>query len=150
VPLDADGFFIERAPYASVAASVSRAATSSGGADWPGVVKTAAGAVLGGSGTFSVADSFMDRGELTPLGDAQPFEYTPGILSDAADRLAASTNNPNYAAKMLGYDRKTFGAILHRFKPGNGLGPADNVIWHDNGDVYFKGDYIGNFHDWAN
>jgi hypothetical protein len=128
---------------------VSSVASSGGEADWPGAVETAAGAVLG-TGTLGVADSFADGDESTPPGDAQPFEYTPNVLSDDAEQLAASTNNPNHAAKMLGYDRKTFGAILHRFKPGNGLGPGDNVIWHDNGDVYFKGDYIGNFHDWAN
>ncbi|SAK71896.1 hypothetical protein AWB76_04518 [Caballeronia temeraria] len=86
--------------------------------------------------------------ESTSLAHARPFEYVLDDLSES-ERLAASTNNPNCAAKMLGYDRKTFGDILHKFKPGNGLGPADNVIWHDNGDVYFKGDYIGNFHDWA-
>jgi hypothetical protein len=80
---------------------------------------------------------------------AEPFEYAPDTLSGDVEELAASTSNPNYAAKMLGYDRKTFGDILHKFKPGNGLGPADNVIWHDSGDVYFKGDYIGNSHDWA-
>jgi len=59
------------------------------------------------------------------------------------------TNNPNYAAKTLGYDRKTFRDILHLFKKDNGLGPADNVIWHDNGDVYFQGNRIGSFHEWA-
>ncbi|SMG61432.1 hypothetical protein [Paraburkholderia susongensis] len=83
------------------------------------------------------------------LSDAQPFDYRPAMPDGNAEELAASTNNPNYAAKMLGYDRKTFGDILHKFKPRNGLGPADNVIWHDNGDVYFKGNYVGNFHDWA-
>ncbi|EEA01637.1 hypothetical protein BH160DRAFT_3008, partial [Burkholderia sp. H160] len=84
------------------------------------------------------------------LGNAQPFDYKPDALSDDIEQLAKSTNNPRYAAKMLGYDPDTFGEILHRFKPNNGLGPADNVIWHDNGDVYFNGDYIANFHDWAN
>ncbi|NIF53638.1 hypothetical protein F3J19_16295 [Burkholderia sp. Ax-1724] len=69
--------------------------------------------------------------------------------ADPRESAFLSTNNPDYAAKMLGYDRKTFGKILHMFKPRNGLGPADNLIWHDNGDVYFKGSYIGNFHDWA-
>lgn len=86
----------------------------------------------------------------TPLGDAQPFDYAEDLAGGDVEELAASTNNPNYAAKMLGYDRNTFGDILHRFKPDNGLGPADNVIWHDNGDVYFQGNYIANFHDWAN
>ncbi|MEZ0604824.1 hypothetical protein ACAX43_22070 [Paraburkholderia sp. IW21] len=85
-----------------------------------------------------------------PPGDAQPFEYIPDAVSGDVDELAASTNNPKFAAKMLGYDQKTFGDILHSFKPDNGLGPADNVIWHDNGDVYFNGNFIANFHDWAN
>jgi hypothetical protein len=49
--------------------------------------------------------------------------------------LAASMNNPRFAAKMLGYDYKTFGTMLHKFKDGNGIGPADNSIFHDNGDV---------------
>ncbi len=51
----------------------------------------------------------------TPVGvsgsrfaNAQPFEYVPDILSDDVIELAASTNNPNHATKMLGYDRKTF------------------------------------------
>jgi hypothetical protein len=89
VPLDADGFFIERMAYVPVAASASSVATSSGGADWRGVAKTAAGAMLGGGGTFGVADSFMDGGESTPLGDAQPFEYIPDELSDDVTELAA-------------------------------------------------------------
>jgi hypothetical protein len=88
VPLDANGFFIERVPYASVA-SGSGASRSSSGADWPGAVETAAGAMLGGSGTLDVADSFMDGGESTPLGGAQPFEYTPDKLSGDVTELAA-------------------------------------------------------------
>ncbi|WP_241496004.1 hypothetical protein [Paraburkholderia monticola] len=83
------------------------------------------------------------------LSDGQPFEYTSDIVGGDVDQLAASTNNPKYAAKMLGYDQKTFGWMLHEFKPSNGLGPADNVIWHDNGDVYFRGNFVANFHDWA-
>jgi hypothetical protein len=95
-------------------------------------------------------DVLPDGRIATPLADAQPFEYAPGAVSGDVDELAASTNNPKFAAKMLGYDQDTFGDILHNFKPDNGLGPADNVIWHDNGDVYFKGNFIANFHDWAN
>ncbi|MFL9928635.1 hypothetical protein P0D88_05025 [Paraburkholderia sp. RL18-103-BIB-C] len=94
------------------------------------------------------ASGFTDTA--TPLGDAQPFEYTPDAVSGEAEELAASTNNPKFAAKMLGYDQNTFSDILHNFKPDNGLGPADNVIWHDNGDVYFNGNFVANFHDWAN
>ena len=49
---------------------------------------------------------------------------------------------------MLGYDRTTFGNMIHVMKPENGLGPADNVIWHDNGDVYFNGKLIDNMHNY--
>ncbi|PXW28122.1 hypothetical protein SAMN05445871_4166 [Paraburkholderia caballeronis] len=110
----------------------------------------ALGAAASG-GAMTKADSLVEDalGSSTPLGNAQTFEYVPDSLADVTEELAASTGNPDYAAKMLGYDRKTFSAILHVFKPANGLGPSDNVIWHDNGDVYFKGSYIGNFHDWA-
>ncbi|WP_429290457.1 hypothetical protein [Paraburkholderia sp. CI3] len=99
-----------------------------------------------------IASSLYGNSPRVPqnLGGAQPFVYKPDALSDDIEQLAKSTNNPRYAAKMLGYHQDTFGEILHRFKPDNGLGPADNVIWHDNGDVYFNGDYIANFHDWAN
>lgn len=82
------------------------------------------------------------------LGDAQPFEYSEEALSCDVEELAASTNNPDYAAKMLGYDRDTFGDMIHVMKPENGLGPADTVIWHDNGDVYFKGILIDNMHNY--
>nr|WP_175783205.1 hypothetical protein [Burkholderia anthina] len=58
-------------------------------------------------------------------------------------------NNPNFAAKMLGYDRKTFGQMLHILKPANGLGPTDNVIFHDSGDVEFKGVIVDTTHDYA-
>ncbi|MGF6634291.1 hypothetical protein OKW38_002975 [Paraburkholderia sp. MM5496-R1] len=143
VPFGADGRLIERTPYASP--------SSSSRFDWLGAVGAMAGAAIGGA-RFAVNGGNGAGAIANPtlLGDAKPFAYVPEALSGDVVELAASTNNPNYAAKMLGYDRKTFGAILHRFKPGNGLGPADNVIWHDNGDVYFNGDHIGNFHDWAN
>jgi hypothetical protein len=109
------------------------------------------GDLLSDGGGTTVLNSLGDsgKGELL-LGDAQPFEYVLDDLSGDTMDLAASTNNPKYAAKMLGYDRKRFGDILHDFKPDNGLGPADNVIWHDNGDVYFDGNFVANFHDWAN
>jgi hypothetical protein len=126
-----------------------------------GVVESAAGALLGGgyddsdsgddgSGGAVEEDVFSDdSGDgSTPLGDAQPFEYTPDVVSGEAEELAASTNNPNYAAKMLGYDRKTFGDMIHAMKDGLDLGGADNVIWHDNGDVEFNGNIIGNMHDY--
>ncbi|WP_321944511.1 hypothetical protein [Paraburkholderia tropica] len=80
----------------------------------------------------------VPSGLKTPLGDAQPFEYQAAGLSDVTEELAASTNNPRYAAKMLGYDQNTFSEMLHVFKPANGLGPADNVIFHDDGSVEFN------------
>lgn len=115
-----------------------------------GAVETVVGAVRGGNsssdddiGLPGVARSFA-----TPLGDAQPFEYVPEALNGNVDELAASTNNPNYAAKMLGYERKTFGDMIHSMKDDLNLGGADNVVWHDNGDVEFKGRVIGNMHDY--
>ncbi|MEM5373133.1 RHS repeat-associated core domain-containing protein [Paraburkholderia azotifigens] len=66
----------------------------------------------------------------------------------SAQQIAASTNNPNYAAKMLGYDRVEFGAMIHQMKAENQLRGDDNVIWHDNGDVYFKGIQIDNMHNY--
>lgn len=99
----------------------------------------------------SLADVASDLTETaTPLGDAQPFDYTPDPLSGDTEELAASTNNPRYAAKMLGYDYKTFGTMLHKFKDANRLGPADNSIFHDNGDVEFNGKiFEDSIHDYA-
>ncbi|MGF6548294.1 hypothetical protein [Paraburkholderia youngii] len=86
----------------------------------------------------------------TLLGDARPFDYQPEALSDDTEELAASTNNPNYAAKMLGYDRDTFGDMIHAMKYDLKLRGDDNVIWHDSGDVEFRKNIIGNMHDYAN
>lgn len=62
---------------------------------------------------------------------------------------ATSTKNPSYAAKKLGYDRNEFSEMLHVLKPANGVGPADNVIFHINGDVEFGGLIIDNIHNYA-
>ncbi|WP_157696150.1 hypothetical protein [Caballeronia temeraria] len=84
------------------------------------------------------------------LADAQPFEYHPDDLSGDATELAASTNKPRYAAKMLGYDQHTFSDMLHRFKPENGLRGDDNVIFHDDGSVEFNKRILDdNIHDYA-
>ncbi|MGF6601257.1 hypothetical protein P3T23_005998 [Paraburkholderia sp. GAS448] len=97
----------------------------------------------------SLADAAGDLAETaTPLGDAQPFGYTPDAVRGDVEELAASTNNPNYAAKMLGYERKTFGDMIHAMKFDNQLRGDDNVIWHDNGDVYFNGMKIDNMHNY--
>jgi hypothetical protein len=54
----------------------------------------------------SLADTAGDPTDnATPFGNAQPFEYTPDAVSGDIEELAASTNNPNYAANMLGYQR---------------------------------------------
>ena len=67
-----------------------------------------------------------------------------------AIQVAASTASPDFAAKMLGYDRKTFGAMIHVMKADLKLGPADNVKFMDNGDVMFGGVVRGNMHDYGN
>ncbi|MDR6476257.1 hypothetical protein C8K18_12631 [Paraburkholderia sp. GV068] len=99
----------------------------------------------------SLVDAASDLTETaTPLGDAQPFDYAPDPVSGDTEELAASTNNPRYAAKMLGYDYKTFGTMLHKFKDANRLGPADNSIFHDNGNVEFNGKiFEDSIHDYA-
>ncbi|KVL25044.1 hypothetical protein [Burkholderia sp. MSMB1835] len=103
--------------------------------------------IIGGCGAGGTAGFTGVASSL--LEDAQPFDYAAGTIGDSVESLAAATNNPNFAAKMLGYDRKTFGQMLHILKPANGLGPADNVIFHDSGDVEFKGVIIDNIHDYA-
>ncbi|CAB3784038.1 hypothetical protein LMG28614_01856 [Paraburkholderia ultramafica] len=99
----------------------------------------------------TIGGAFDDAADAsTLLGDAQPFEYTPDAVSGDVDELAASTNNPRFAAKMLGYDQNTFSDMLHVFKPANGLGPADNVIFHDDGSIEFNGQMLDdNIHDYA-
>jgi hypothetical protein len=99
----------------------------------------------------SLADTVDDRTEnATPLGNAQPFEYQSDMPYGDAEELAATTNSPRYAAEMLGYDRNTFSDMLHVFKPANGLGPADNVIFHDDGNVEFNGQMLDdNIHNYA-
>jgi hypothetical protein len=101
-------------------------------------------------GAPSLADTVSDLAEnATPLGDAQPFEYTPDAVSGEAEELAGTTNE-KYARKMFGYDNSTFREMIHRFKRTNGIGPNDDLEFEDNGDVYFKGDYIDNFHGYDN
>ncbi|MGF6738739.1 hypothetical protein [Paraburkholderia atlantica] len=90
-----------------------------------------------------------NRGASTLLGDAQPFEYAPNALSGNVVELAASTNNPRYAAKMLGYQQNMFSDMLHAMKQYNKLRGDNNVIWHDDGDVEFNGVIIDNMHSWA-
>ena len=89
--------------------------------------------------------------DVTPrsLGDAQPFEYAAAKVSDDAEELAATTSNPGHAAKMLGYDRDVFGRMIHVMKDANGLRGNDNVTWHDNGDVHFRGEWIDNMHNYG-
>jgi hypothetical protein len=84
----------------------------------------------------------------TTYGNAQSFNYQPHALNDNAEQLASATRNPDYAAKMLGYDRTIFGEMIHAMKDANDLGGADNVIWHDNGDVYFNERWIDNMHNY--
>jgi hypothetical protein len=38
--------------------------------------------------------------------------------------------------------------MIHAMKDANKLGGADNVIWHDNGDVYFNGKWLDNMRNY--
>ena len=75
---------------------------------------------------------------------------TAGVTWAANEAInnATSTKNVDYAAQILGYDRQTFGSMVHDMKAGLGLGGADNVIWHSDGSIEFKGKIIGNMHDY--
>jgi hypothetical protein len=44
----------------------------------------------------------------------------------------------------------TFREMIHRFKDDNGIGAADNLEFEKNGDVYFRGIFLDNFHDYSN
>ncbi|SAL19290.1 hypothetical protein AWB71_00918 [Caballeronia peredens] len=155
----ADTVMNSRLTGSSRAFSSARASGSSVvGFDWLGAVEAASGAVAAvalvgatdGSGGHSMLKRFGDlNGSSSLLGDAQPFEYVPDELGGDAFELAASTNNPGYAAQMLGYDRKTFGKMIHSMKDEHDLGGADNVIWHDDGSVYFRDIWIDNMHNYA-
>ncbi|WP_245643672.1 hypothetical protein [Paraburkholderia oxyphila] len=168
--LDADGAtaYIEKynamveridAIQAANAAKRAAAAATSNGGDLLGAVEAAAGAVFGGdddsddSGDDGTSNDDLfsaDSGDdSTPLGDGQPFAYQPDTPDGEVEELAASTNKENYAAKMLGYDRKTFGDMIHAMKYFYKLRGDDNVIWHDDGDVEFNGEIIDNVHNWA-
>ncbi|NML98414.1 hypothetical protein HHL24_10670 [Paraburkholderia sp. RP-4-7] len=154
-----DGEPILSGPYdpATQAARLSAArgaiAASGNGGNLLGLLETVAGAALStGSGADDGGDEVADDGvfTFTSLGDTQPFEYTENTVSGDTEELAASTNNPKFAAKMLSYDYKTFGTMLHKFKDANGLGPADNSIFHDNGDMEFNGRiFEDSIHDYA-
>lgn len=100
--------------------------------------------------TANPGDILPDGTIATALNNAQPFEYMPDVPSDDVLDLAASTNNPRFAAKMLGYDENTFSEMLHVFKPANGLRPSDNVVFHDDGSVEFGKQILDdNIHNYA-
>jgi hypothetical protein len=124
-------------------------------------LRTAASAAppaLPGARKLTAADGptiwAADPGDVLPDGSiatalsAEPFVYVPHTLSDEVMELAASTNNPKFAAKMLGYGSSQFREMVHRFKNANGIGPAEDLEWLDNGDVYFKGVFLDNFHEY--
>lgn len=105
-------------------------------------------AVEAGRAAAKLAEADINVDTSTLLSNAQPFELGATAVSGDTEELAASTNNPDYAAKMLGYDRDTFGDMIHSMKAGLGLGGADNVIWHDDGGIEFRGNIIGNMHEY--
>lgn len=82
----------------------------------------------------------------TGSGGAVPTTEAP---LEAGIQLAETTTNPSYAAGLLGYDRKAFGGMIHRLKKFYGLSPSDNLVFHDNGDIYFGSDLLGNIHEFA-
>lgn len=106
--------------------------------------------ILSGPYDPSTQEAKLKAARGVSFDSAQPFEFEPDTLGGDVEELAATTNNPRYAARMLGYDQNTFSDMLHIFKPANGLGPADNVLFHDDGSVEFNGQMLDdNIHNYA-
>ncbi len=72
-----------------------------------------------------------------------------GVAPDGTTIDLAATTNPSYAANMLGYDRITFGIMIHSFKEFHGIPANGNLIWHPDGSTYYGGELLGNIHDFA-
>ncbi|WP_146055194.1 hypothetical protein [Paraburkholderia eburnea] len=143
--LDADGAtaYIEKynamveridAIQAANAARRAAAALASNGDDLLGEVEAAAGAVLGDAGADDSGASDNDlfsadaAGNSTPLGDAQPFEYTPDALGGDAVGLAANDRGSMYACDIISSECK--GSVLREF-PGQYLNSTLNEIQGD-------------------
>ncbi|WP_230412882.1 hypothetical protein [Paraburkholderia antibiotica] len=83
------------------------------------------------------------------LGNAQPFGYKPSVSSAGDAEELAGTTNEKYARKMYGYDSATFRDMVHRFKRAFTVGAKQDLEFEENGDVYFNGEYLDNFHDYG-
>ena len=105
------------------------------------------GLIAASGGTFT---SNTAAAPTAPKLDAPAFSMPAAAGDKAAVQVAAATNSPDYAAKMLGYDRKIFGAMIHVMKAENKLGGADNVQFFDDGGVTFCGILIDNMHNYGN
>ncbi|WP_180970396.1 hypothetical protein [Burkholderia sp. WAC0059] len=113
---------VQVVPYAGLLSAIESAGNDDGKFSWLGVAEAATGAVSGigsdnnASGNHAADEGFSSDGSMRP-GGTQPFEYQPSNeLNNVSEELAASTRNPNYAAKMLGYDRDAFGDMVHAMK----------------------------------
>lgn len=105
VPLDDSGYFIDRMPYAPVATAAASSTGSSGssGVAWLAAAEDAVGALPGsdddwddaGNDTPDVAESLTGgegsdvSDDITPLGDAPPFEYQADIPGGDGEQVAA-------------------------------------------------------------
>ena len=85
-----------------------------------------------------------------PKLDAPALSMPAAAGNEVAVQVAAATNSPDYAAKMLGYDRKILGAMIHVMKAENKLGGAENVQFSDDGGVTFRGILIDIMHNYGN
>jgi hypothetical protein len=95
MPLTTDGRLMDNTSFAPAAARVAASVgSSSGGKGWLAAVEAAAAALPGddaNSDDDDTADDSIIEGDFTgeaaddstPLGDAQPFDYTPDSLGDA-------------------------------------------------------------------
>jgi hypothetical protein len=109
------------------------------------------GAALGSNEDGAGGDDFtsdLTDDAATPLSDAQPFDYQPDMPDGDVEDLAGTTDE-KYARKMYGYDSATFREMIHRFKRAFPVGANQDLEFEENGDVYFNGEYLDNFHGYG-
>ncbi|WP_413188890.1 hypothetical protein [Paraburkholderia sacchari] len=148
VPLDANGYFIDRTPYVPVPIR------SRNASDWLAAVETVAGAMPGVSdsdGTWGIPEGFTNGEGSTLLGKALPFEYKEesGIPGDETQTAwlpitggPANTwiENPSGSGQMRLYDSNGNAAVDLDFDHDHGFGVPHSHNW--NGGARDKGNRV--------
>lgn len=113
-------------------------------ADWikyrPGQPRVPAGSPDGGQWT-AVGGSGLGGATRTPLRDGGLFHLV------GTGNYYSACKITDYLASKLGMRREALRKAIHQIKDHAGLGGPDNVVIRiSTGDVYFRGEYLGNVH----